>query len=105
MATHYFTGTTQGGTELRLWGEHTEVRTHADDDGNLFELPGATRITGTLNGEPIDIDGIKQRWSDGAMTVLVISDRGTFTADSEGDIARQRALLRDYLRDDDQRAA
>ena len=73
----FFRGATQAGRELALFYEHTAYETFTDERGPAFDNPSETRITGTLDGAPIEVEAVN--WSGGTATVRS-GDRGTFTA-------------------------
>lgn len=73
----FFKGSTHSGRALVLYYEHTAFDTFVDETGEPFDNPSETKITGTLDGAPIDVEAVN--WSsDGTATVR--SDLGTFTA-------------------------
>jgi hypothetical protein len=71
----FFSGTTQAGRTLVLYYEHTMFDTFVDEAGETFDNPSETKITGTLDGAPIDVQAVE--WSGGTATVLS-NDLGTF---------------------------
>jgi putative PIN family toxin of toxin-antitoxin system len=85
---HFFTGRTQAGRELRLYYQGS------------VNHPTGVRITGTLDGDAIEISGITQRMGKGAeSSVIVRSDQGTFTAIADADAPKKAhsAALRLYM--------
>ena len=92
----FFVATTRGGRTLRLFFEHTGYETLRDDAGELFDSPTDTKITGTLDGAPIDIEAVN--WSLGRETATVrTTDQGTFTATTSDDPQDHSDALRRYL--------
>lgn len=90
----FFRGTTQAGRTLLLFYEHTAYDTFTDETGETFDNPSQTKITGTLDGAPIDVQAVN--WSGGTATVRS-DDLGTFTATS-GDYTEDHSeTLRRYL--------
>lgn len=85
---HFFTGRTQAGRELRLYYR-----------GSIND-PTGVAITGTLDGAAIEVSGITQQMAKGAdSSVIVRSDRGTFTAvvDPDAPAEAHSAALRLYM--------
>jgi hypothetical protein len=89
---HFFTGATQAGRELKLFYEHTAFDHFVDHDGVAVSNPAETKITGTLEGAPIDIEAVS--WDGAAVTVR--TDQGTFTAVAEGSDGDHREALKRY---------
>ena len=90
----FFRGTTQAGRTLALFYEHTRFDTFVDETGAPFDNPSETKITGTLDGAPIDVQAIN--WSRDTATVR--SDHlGTFTATSTDYAEDHSEALRRYL--------
>lgn len=90
----FFKGTTRSGRTLVLYYEHTAFDTFVDETGEMFDNPTETKITGTLDGAPIDVQAVN--WSSsGAATVR--SDLGTFTATNTEYAEDHSEALRRYL--------
>ena len=90
----FFKGSTRSGRALVLYYEHTAFDTFVDETGEPFDNPSETKITGTLDGAPIDVQGVN--WStDGTATVR--SDLGTFTATNTAYAEDHSEALRRYL--------
>jgi hypothetical protein len=90
----FFTGTTQAGRTLVLSYEHTAFDTLVDHAGETVHNPSETKITGTLDGAPIDVQTVN--WSGGAATVRS-DDLGTFTATNTDFAEDHSEALRRYL--------
>lgn len=90
----FFRGTTQAGRTLVLFYEHTAYDTFTDETGETFDNPSETKITGTLDGAPIDVQAVN--WSGGTATVRS-DDLGTFTATSTDYVEDHSDALRRYL--------
>lgn len=90
----FFRGATQAGRELALFYEHTAYETFTDERGPAFDNPSETRITGTLDGAPIEVEAVN--WSGGTATVRS-GDRGTFTATNTDYADDHSEALRRYL--------
>jgi hypothetical protein len=78
----------------RLYYEHTAFDTFADETGETFDNPSETKITGTLDGAPIDVQAVN--WSRDSATVRS-DDLGTFTATNTGYGEDHSEALRRYL--------
>jgi hypothetical protein len=89
-----FTGTTQAGRTLVLFYEHTAFDTFTDETGETFDNPSETKITGTLDGAPVDIQAVN--WNRDTATVRS-TDLGTFTATNTGHAEDHFEALRSYL--------
>lgn len=90
----FFKATTRSGRTLVLYYEHTAFDTFVDETGEAFDNPTETKITGTLDGAPIDVQAVN--WSsDGTATVR--SDLGTFTATNTEYAEDHSEALRRYL--------
>jgi hypothetical protein len=96
MAELFFTGTTRAGRELRLWYEHTKYVTYQTDDGP-YDDPAETRITGTLDGEPVEILDFSWRAGDDGSAVVETAEHGTFSALPDESDDTHRDALRRYL--------
>lgn len=94
MAREFFKGTTQAGRTLILYFEHTAYDTFTDATGEVVHNPSETEITGTLDGEPIGVDGLS--WS-GQSAVVRSRDHGTFTATNSEYADDHHEALRRYL--------
>lgn len=90
----FFRGTTQAGRTLVLFYEHTAFDTFVDDADEPFDNPSETKITGTLDGAPIDVQAVN--WSTDTATVRS-EDLGTFTATSTDYVEDHSEALRRYL--------
>jgi hypothetical protein len=90
----FFSGTTQAGRTLVLFYEHTAFDTFTDETGETFDNPSEMKITGTLDGHPIDVQEIN--WSGGAATVRS-NGLGTFTATNTDYAEDLTEALRRYL--------
>lgn len=75
----FFRGTTQAGRTLVLFYEHTAFDTFVDEADEPIDNPSETKITGTLDGAPIEVQAVN--WSQNTATVRS-EDLGTFTATS-----------------------
>jgi hypothetical protein len=90
----FFRGTTQAGRTLILFYEHTAFNTFVDEAGKPFDNPSETKITGTLDGAPIDVQAVN--WSADTATVRS-EDLGTFTATGTDYPEDHSEALRRYL--------
>jgi hypothetical protein len=90
----FFAGTTQAGRTLILYYEHTAFATFEDETGETFHNPTQTKITGTLDGAPIDVQAVN--WSGDTATVRS-DDLGTFTATNTDYAEDHSEALRRYL--------
>jgi hypothetical protein len=93
-AEEFFRGTTQAGRTLVLFFEHTAFDTFVDETGKRFDNPSETKITGTLDGAPIDVEAAN--WSGDTVTVRS-ADLGTFTATNTDHAEDHSEALRRYL--------
>jgi hypothetical protein len=90
----FFEGTTQAGRELRLYYEHTAYDTFTDETGEVVHNRAETKITATLDGAPIEVDGVN--WTGHGATIRSL-DHGTFTATDTDYADDHREALRRYL--------
>lgn len=90
----FFRGTTQAGRTLVLYYEHTAFDAFGDETGETFDNPSETKITGTLDGAPIDVQAVN--WSRDTATVRS-DDLGTFTATNTDYGEDHSEALRGYL--------
>lgn len=90
----FFTGTTQAGRKLVLYYDHTAYDTWTDSVGEQVSNPAETKITGTLDGLPIDVQAVN--WSGDTATVRS-DDLGTFTATNTDYVEDHSEALRRYL--------
>lgn len=90
----FFRGTTRSGSTLVLYYEHTAFDTLVGETGETFDNPAETKITGTLDGAPIEVQAVN--WSSTG-TATVRSDLGTFTATNTEDSEDHSKALRRYL--------
>lgn len=91
----FFEGATGSGRKLILYYEHTAFDTFVDEAGVTFDNPSETRITGTLDGAPIEVQAVD--WSPTRDTATVRSDLGTFTATNTDYAEDHSEALRHYL--------
>ncbi len=90
----FFRGTTQAGRTLVLYYEHTAYDTFVDETGETVDNPSETKITGTIDGAPVDVQAVN--WS-GGTAVVRSDDLGTFTATNTDYGEDHRDALRRYL--------
>lgn len=90
----FFRGTTQAGRTLVLFYEHTAFDTFTDEAGETVDDPSETKITGTLDGTPIEVQAVN--WSGDTATVRS-DDVGTFTATRTDYAEDHSEALRRYL--------
>lgn len=90
----FFKGGTGSGRTLVLYYEHTAFDTFVDEAGETFANPSETKITGTLDGAPIEVQDVE--WSSNG-TATVRSDLGTFTATNTDYEEDHSEALRRYL--------
>lgn len=90
----FFRGTTRAGRTLVLFYEDTAFETYRDETGETFDEPSERKITGTLDGAPIDVEAVSYR--EGAATVRS-GDLGTFTATNTDYAEDHSEALRRYL--------
>jgi hypothetical protein len=90
----FFRGTTHAGRALVLFYEHTAFNRFTDETGETFDNPSETKITGTLEGAPIDMQAVN--WSGSTATVRS-DDLGTFTATNTDYAEDHSEALRRYL--------
>jgi hypothetical protein len=90
----FFNGGTRSGRKLVLYYEHIAFDTFVDETGETFVNPSETKITGTLDGVPIDVQGVN--WSSNG-TATIRSDLGTFTATNTDYEEDHSDALRRYL--------
>lgn len=90
----FFRGTTRSGRTLVLYYEHTAFDTLVDETGETFDNPTETKITGTLDGAPIEMQAVN--WSPSG-TATVCSNLGTFTATNTEYAEDHSKALRRYL--------
>lgn len=91
----FFRGTTQAGRTLVLFYEHTAYNTFTDGTGETFDNPSETKITGTLDDAPMDVQAVD--WSGGTATVRS-DDLGTFTATNTDYAEDHSEALRRYVK-------
>jgi hypothetical protein len=89
-----FKGATRSGRTLVLYYEHTALDTFVDETGEIFANPSETKITGTLDDAPIEVQAVE--WSSNG-TATVRSDLGTFTATNTDYEEDHSEALRRYL--------
>jgi hypothetical protein len=90
----FFTGTTQAGRILRPSYEHTACVTFTDETSERVDNPSETRITATLDGAPIAVDGVS--WN-GDTAIISSGDIGTFTATNTDYVEDHHEALHRYL--------
>jgi hypothetical protein len=90
----FFQGETRSGRTLVLYYEHTAFDTFVDEAGETVTNPSETKITGTLDGAPIEVQAVE--WSSNG-TATVRSDLGTFTATNTDYEEDHSEALRRYL--------
>jgi hypothetical protein len=93
----YFAGVTQAGRLLRLFYEHTAYDTFTDETGETIHNPAATNWTATLDGAPIELRGYSMEEARNEQRATVVTDQGTFTASTTGDVGDHSEALRHHL--------
>lgn len=91
----FFQGETGSGRKLVLYYEHTAFETFVDETGTAFDNPSETKITGALDGAPIEVQALD--WSPTRDTATVRSDLGAFTATNTDYADDHSEALRHYL--------
>jgi hypothetical protein len=74
----FFKGATGSGRKVVLYNEHTAFDMFVDETGAAFDNPSETKITGTVDGAPIEVEALN--WSPTRDTATVRSDYRSWLA-------------------------